>query len=406
MSEHVFESQVNAQWPPYLDHHRLYGMSVLPSPAYIEMALSAAKEIFGEGAHAVENLTIHEALLLPEAAQGTRTVQFILTPESENKASFKAFSFAETGETWKQHATGSIQLAPPDEKSLEARVLAGGPTAGMRLVSNSETLAPFSVDEVRARCPDEISGDDYYAKVRGLGLEFGSDFRGIARLWRRDGEALGQIRLPDSLAADAAKYAIHPAFLDACFHLLGAPLPDDGTDTAYLLIGIERFRLYASPGAQLWNHTLLKNMDANKETFVGEIRLYDDDGLLVAEATGLQLKRAGREALMRATQGQRFGDWLYEVQWQLKPRADEEYLLAPSQVAAQVAPHMTQLSEQHKLSAYYDAVLPALDSLSAAYVAQAFRELGWKPVVGRRVSAESLARELGVVQQHHRLFGR
>ncbi len=382
LSEHVFESQVNAQWPPYLDHHRLYGMSVLPSPAYIEMALSAAKEIFGEGAYAVENLTIHEALLLPEAAQGARTVQFILTPDGE-KATFKAFSFAETGETWKQHATGTIQLAPPETPA-----------------------STFSVDEVRARCPDEISGDDYYAKVRGLGLEFGSDFRGIARLWRRDGEALGQIRLPDSLAADAARYAIHPAFLDACFHLLGAPLPDDGTDTAYLLIGIERFRLYASPGAQLWNHTLLKNMDANKETFVGDIRLYDDDGLLVAEATGLQLKRAGREALMRATQGQRFGDWLYEVQWQFKPRADEDYLLAPSQVAAQAAPRMTQLSAQHKLSAYYDAILPALDSMSAAYVARAFRELGWKPEAGQQVSAESLARELGVVQQHHRLFGR
>jgi acyl transferase domain-containing protein/protein-L-isoaspartate O-methyltransferase len=383
LSEHVFESQVNAQWPPYLDHHRLYGMSVLPSPAYIEMALSAAKEIFGEGARAVENLTIHEALLLPEASQGARTVQLILTPDGENKATFKAFSFAETGETWKQHATGVIQLAPPETSA-----------------------ATFSVDEVRARCPDEISGDDYYAKVRGLGLEFGADFRGIAQLWRRDGEALGRIRLPDSLAAEAARYAIHPAFLDACFHLLGAPLPDDGTDTAYLLIGIERFRLYASPGAQLWNHTLLKNMDAGKETFVGDIRLYDDEGRLVAEATGLQLKRAGREALMRATQGQRFGDWLYEVQWQLKPRASEATLLAPGQVAAQAAPRMAQLSTQHKLSAYYDAVLPALDSLSATYVAQAFRELGWKPVVGRRVSVESLARELGVVQQHHRLFGR
>ncbi|MBZ0278738.1 MAG: polyketide synthase dehydratase domain-containing protein, partial [Anaerolineae bacterium] len=285
----IFESQLNATWPPFLDHHRIYGVVILPSPAYLEMALRAASEAFGRGSYRVEGFTIHSALILPE--DDLRTVQFVLSPGGQG-GTFQVFS--PDHDDWKLHVTGSVR-------------------PGM-----AESAPPFNRVEIQSRCAETINGADYYDKVRDLGLEFGSNFRGIRELWRRDGEALGRVELPDELAGQTGQYGIHPAFLDACFHLLGAPLPtEDELDTAYLLIGIDSFQLYQTPGRVLWNHTIL-NEQINAETFTGDVFLYDEQGTLVAAARGLQLKRAGREALMRATQ-QRPSDLFYEVEWQSLP---------------------------------------------------------------------------------------
>ena len=92
---------------------------------------------------------------------------------------------------------------------------------------------------------------------------------------------------------ETTSYGIHPAMLDSCFHLLGAALPADRPANAYLLIGLERFTLLKLPPERLWNHTVLHSgLGAGGEVFSGDIWLYDDDGQIVAEIKGLQLKRA------------------------------------------------------------------------------------------------------------------
>ncbi len=377
----VFESQMNAHYPAFLDHHRIYGVVVLPSPAYLEMALAGAEDAFGPGPHGVENLSIQEALILPE--EGFRAVQLVIRPAGENRASFQVFSLDERDE-WKLHATGGLALR----------------------IGAPQTDGDFSVEAVRARCAEQIGGDIYYERVRELGLEFGLNFQGIRNLWRRDGEALGQIHLPEGLVNDARNYTIHPVFLDACFHLLGAPLPDYNLDTAYLLIGIESFRLYRRPGAQLWNHTVLTWHDeSNKETFSGDIRLYDSDGQLVAEVGGLQLKRAGREALMRVAR-QRPDDWLYRVEWLPKahPVSGAGSPLAAAaldDLAATMIPRLEALGEQHNLEAYR-GFFAHLDRLSAAYVTAAFGQLGVDLTPGAQFSAETL----GVIEPYQRLLFR
>ena len=211
----VFETQLNAQWPPFLDHHRIYGMVVLPSPAYIEMVLAAASQVFGTASPVLEDLMIHEALLLPET--GSRAIQLVMGEAIDQRVAFQVFARNDRPTEWTRHATGVVNLQPiaPDRVTL-------------------------ALDEVRGRCATAISGADYYARVRELGLEFGSDFRGITQLWRRDGEALGLIELPGDLITDAGIYHIHPALLDACFHVLGAPLPQTDDLSTFLLIGLAR----------------------------------------------------------------------------------------------------------------------------------------------------------------------
>lgn len=290
----AFESRLSARSPAYLDHHRIFGTSIAPSPAFIEMAVRAAEALAGSGTYQVSNLAILEALILPEEDQ--KTTQILLVETDKDTWKFKIVALDDGGQ-WKTHATGIVT-----RQNLPAQ---DDPAAALR-----------TIEAVKTACEEQIDGAEYYRRVAGLGLEFGESFRGLQHVWRRDGEALGRIELPDTLRAEFSGYRFHPALLDACFHILGAPLPGGRIENAYLLIGMEHFHQYRTPSATLWNHTTL--VEHHGETFTGNIRLYDEAGSLVAEARGLQLKRASRELLMRAVKP-RFDDWFYNIVWQPQP---------------------------------------------------------------------------------------
>ena len=280
----VFETQVSLADLPYLSDHRVFGSAVFPATAYLEMALAAANQAFGAGRHSLEEIVIQEAMLLSE--EESKTLQLILTPEED--VAFQIFSQA--GEAWQLHASGKIrrgQFAPEGA----------------------------SLDEARARCDQEISASAFYQTLSEMQFEYGSAFQGVERLWRGENEIVGQIRLPDSVSA--AAYNIHPVLLDACIQVMGAALLEADSANIYLPLSLDSFRLYGRPAARLWSVVELQ-VNTIGQTASGDIRLFDETGQVVAEALGLRLKRASREALQRA--GERnFDDWLYEVKWQLKP---------------------------------------------------------------------------------------
>jgi acyl transferase domain-containing protein/acyl carrier protein len=377
----VYETRLSVQSPAFLNHHRIFGVVILPSPAFIEMALSAARLAFGEQSYSVENFAIYEALILPD--EGERAAQIVLTPLEDGRSSFQVFS-DDDGE-WKLHVTGQIAVV-----QAEARHFGEQPAA------------------IQARCTQEITGDDYYARVSELGLEFGTSFRGITHLWRRDGEALGRVELPEALLRESREYGIHPAFLDACFHLVGAPLAQDDLESAYLLIAIERFRLYQPPPAALWAYAEIKPGSATtKEVFAGDIRLFDERGMLIGEATGLQLKRAGRDALLQATRQQN-DDWFYRVEWQPRPHPQPQFTPQPTEyigaldTTVQQAQHaLDESAAQHGLEAYAELAVE-LDVVSVAYTVRALEQLGAAFTPGAAIDPAALA----VVPGQRRLLSR
>jgi acyl transferase domain-containing protein/thioesterase domain-containing protein/acyl carrier protein len=301
LKEIQFETQLSSDWPPFLADHQVYGAVVVPGTAFMEMALAAADAAFEQGGHQLEEITIREALTLSEA----RTVQLILTPDGAEKASFQVASLAEDddrpgGHTWRLHVTGQVRLGPAH--------------------SSVPMLDDISLTTILARCQEELDVNTYYASLRELGLEYGRGFRGITRLWRYDGEVLGQVQLPDALAAEVSNYRLHPALLDAAFQLSVAALPEcQETKTGpavYLPVGLQRISVYQTCLSRLWGHVLVKPTHTeSQESFAADIRLFDEAGQIVAEVESLYLKRVSREALQRAMRPN-FDDWLYEVTWE------------------------------------------------------------------------------------------
>ena len=401
----VFEIEMGIERPAFLDDHRIFGRLIMPSPAYIEMALAGAAEV-SHVAHPesvpceIADLVVREPIFLPE--EDYCRIQLILDEAADQGMGFRicsreasAISSDESKASWRTHATGRVRFGVSSEQA---------------------TAKSWKREEVRTRCSQEIDARSFYDSLIALGLEFGDRFRGIVNIRRRDGEALGEIRLPESLSEETTPYRIHPAMLDSCFHLLGAALPADGPANAYLLIGLERFTLLKLPPERLWNHTVLHSgLGTGGEVFSGDIWLYDDDGQIVAEIKGLQLKRASGAALARAT-GLDPDNWFYDIQWREQETAASkgegqgfdlaaDFIPATVSLAETVGRELRVLASSENLDVY-GKLIPKLEALSAEFIVRALSRAGCSLRPRERFTTQGLADQLGVVPAHRRLFGR
>ena len=170
---------------------------------------------------------------------------------------------------------------------------------------------------IQARCQEEVDLPQFYARLQSHGIQLAESFRGIEHLWRRSGEALGCVQLSRMLVQESDAFQIHPALLDACFQVLIATLPltdEMGEEALYLPTGLRSFRLYERPGERVWSHAKLdQNATEGADLFEGDVRVLDDQGQLLIEATGLRLQRSA-PALRPATS--EVSQYCYELRWE------------------------------------------------------------------------------------------
>ncbi|HEU4410057.1 MAG TPA: type I polyketide synthase, partial [Polyangiaceae bacterium] len=205
---YVWPVELGLETAPYLNDHRVLGSVVVPGALYVDLALSAGAQIFGQVS--LEDVAFERVLPLPE--DGTREAQITLTVLDAERASFTVATLydAEGGArpTWTRHASGTIR-------------------AGRATASPPQALA-----EIRARAPRTVEGEAYYRFTSSLGIQLGPLFRGVERLECNDTEGLATIRLDGSVSAMLSRYTLHPAFLDIVFQAMGGPISGTGLRVA------------------------------------------------------------------------------------------------------------------------------------------------------------------------------
>ena len=301
---HLWQAEIDPAALPWLNDHRVRGLVVVPGAAILEMALAAARDAFGAGAHRLEGVRFERALLVPE--DGRRAVQLVVLPERPGAARFELHSLpaAPAGDAaaWTLHARGTILLeSAPSE---------GGHAQGDASLR----------DEVQERCREIVSGAEHYRRMAERGIQFGPAFQALEQIARRDGEALGQIRLP--AAAGGGAYRAHPVLLDACFQAVEAALPSGDARAAqkvtYLPVGVGSLELHAPPlgGERLWAHVRLRpGGDAPGGALEADVVLLDDAGQVLVEARSFRAEPLDTED-GAATD---FRAWLYEIAWRPEP---------------------------------------------------------------------------------------
>jgi acyl transferase domain-containing protein/predicted O-methyltransferase YrrM len=348
-----FEARLAPDAPAFLGEHRVDGAVVLPATAYLEMARAAAAAL-GHAACDLDDVTIAEALAIPD---GGCAVQVVVGPEDGGGREVQVCALDDPAgpadAAWRVHARG-------------------------RLVPPAAPPPPVALADVRARCPEALSGEAFYATIDGRGVELGPSFRGVQRVWRRDGEALGEIRLPAAAQGDRPSYTIHPVLLDACVQVIAAALPPRD-ETVYLPIALDRCSAVAPVPDEVWSVVDVRPGEAG-ETLAADVRVVDAGGRPVVALHGLRLKRVGRETLARAS-ARRLAERIYEIAWRPAPLpASSPLETAP--VVASVAPVAGRVAREVERwrgdegLARYDAAWPQLERLCVAWVAGALRDLG------------------------------
>ncbi len=359
-----FERILRADDLPFLVDHQVNGRAILPATGFIEMALAAGRDVWGN-LRALHDVVISEPLAF--AAGETRAVQVLVRKEADGQGTFEVMSQTEgEDDTWHLHAQGNF-----------AEMVAAA------------ALEPTVT--VLARCTEPLDGASHYARLDERQLSFGSSLQGVQRIHRCDGEGLGEIALPAS--AGAGDYVLHPALLDACLQVMAAALPArTATGKAYLPMSIEQIDVYRSPGSVVSSHVrVLSSERAGNETLKASVTVFDAQGP-VATLVGIALRAAAGAVAP-----------FYEVAWQ--PEAGATWLPVPSALATQAGPLLDGLAREHDLDDYQEAFL-SLEAMSAKWIARALSELGWMPKAGDRVEADALSRTLGVAPRYHRLVPR
>ncbi|MGW3847450.1 SDR family NAD(P)-dependent oxidoreductase [Streptomyces fagopyri] len=289
---HLFQSEIDLRDSrfAYLADHRVGGEVWLPGAAFLALALEAASAPQdGEAPDGAEVRLADVRFERPLAIDAERPVrvQLVLRPADDGSRDF-TISSAPTGERsarWERHVTG--------------RVLSGGAEPAPDADEADDALAPL-----RERCGEEADLPAVYAGLAALGIDYGPAFRGLEQGHRADFEAVGRLaRRP------AAGHLVHPAVLDAAFHTAALPV-NAPEGRAFVPAGVGRLRHTGRGGTPAWSTCRLRSVEG--DTALLDLRLWDENGQLVLEATGFALT-----ALTRAD------DSLFETRWQPRPDARE-----------------------------------------------------------------------------------
>lgn len=286
----VYQAEISASSPPFLDDHRVYGVPVVPATAFLEIALSAGSKILRCDALALKDVRLLQALGIHEGE--SRSIQCLLSDVTEDQLQFKIASFAGPEAEPVFHASGQILRAEP------------------------EAAATRVIDPTSLFNGDRLSAEDFYCGASENGFQFGPAFRGIQSVARSTGEALGQVAQAPELDASMADYFFHPAMLDACLQTFGASLPPTGREPSpYVPVHIASLIVYRRPGSTLWSRARLNSkLSHSPEVFVTDFEICDGNGVRVATIEGFTTRRLERTALQRAFAPDSPGG-IYRVEW-------------------------------------------------------------------------------------------
>ncbi|MEV5156659.1 SDR family NAD(P)-dependent oxidoreductase [Streptomyces werraensis] len=196
----VWTATLSTRTHPWLADHTLAGRPVVPGTALLELALAAA----GDG-HRIAELTFDGPLVLTEDTP-VRLRVHIGAAETDGSRPLTVHSAPCTaGADWSAHATGRTEPAAPPEEDDPFTDLAGAwPPPGAEPVPLHEEHARFTA----------------------AGVGYGPAFQGLKAAWKHGDTVYAEAALPAAEAADAPRYGLHPALLDAALHAVTATRPD------------------------------------------------------------------------------------------------------------------------------------------------------------------------------------
>jgi myxalamid-type polyketide synthase MxaB len=303
LGQSYFETGLSAQNPSFLADHQVKETIIFPGAGYVELALAAGYDHYGERPFTVNNL--HLKVALPLAKTEPDRVQVLLS-EREGRLTFEVVSASEVnpvsgvsnGQEWVCH--GEAEIIPQ--------------------TTQPQPTGP-SLAEVQQRFSQSVDPYEYYEELNRTGLYYGPNFQGIQELLITESqtEALARIQLPAALCSDTNAYRLHPVLLDGCSQMARWA---DGSKTHHLAkvpYFYEAITVYRPVRDHLWCYgrrsASASEGDPNPAV---DLFLYTPEGEPIAEITGLHRYTFERLTTAEAPASV-LTEHAYQTQWQLQP---------------------------------------------------------------------------------------
>ncbi len=261
---------------PWLADHEILTTTLVPGTALVELALRAGGEV---GCETLDELTLHAPMTLPRT--GGIAVQVVVGGDSGAGRPVRVYSRAENTPdefAWTLHADGIVTDVPGE--------------------------APAPIDWPPSGATS-IATDGAYDLLGGRGYDYGPTFQGLRAAWRRDDELFAEVVLPEHAHADAERFELHPALLDAGLH--AALLATDSDGPMLLPFAWSGVRLHAAAASSIRLRLTSTGPDSVSLT------AFDPSGRPVLSVESLTSRPVSAEQL--TVPDNSFHDSLFSLEW-------------------------------------------------------------------------------------------
>ncbi len=270
-----YESFIEPDGPPWLPDHEVMGHTVMPGAAYVEMALAAAGQlplkdlVFERPLHPTSRTAMQT--IVRQGKQGFKTLEVYSSPVREG--------------AWTRHFSCKFDDHP--------------------------AIQPEAIDrgKLDAACHETATPEEFYRKMRELGLHYGPEFETIASIRYSEDTVFTRLKT----VGDIRGYTIPPTLLDGALHSLAVGLLRDNDENLYLPVGMKKVQVFQAIENEAWCCAQWKKSEENVRT--ADITLFTEAGQVVAHIEGLQVQQINREAL-RQLSGTGSEGLLYDLSWQ------------------------------------------------------------------------------------------
>lgn len=251
-----WEVEINRNYFPFLFDHGVQDQTVFAGMGYIEAALALCARVHGISAVVLENVSFERVLVIDYSK-----LQYLVTELDADGGRFSVSSRVEgEEESFQRHCTGRMYpQAHPKPETLDLAALA-------------------------ATCPDPVSIDALYERLKRRSLMYGPAFRPTKQA--KVGENRFLVTLDASAVIAEEDHPLHPTIFDAALQTV---LYCASGERLFVPFAFEQFQYFSRPVTEQC-HAYGEVISQTDTQIVADVWLTDEKGVVLARAKRISLQ--------------------------------------------------------------------------------------------------------------------
>lgn len=337
----TWENRLDTQVFPSLGDHKVGEAVLFPGAGFSELALAAALQHQPGEFVDIEELEIHNPLLLSH--DGSKKIRINIEP-ADGTLHIASRGLAQH-EEWVQHVVARLP----------------GEARGVMLGGRAPALPSR---------PADFTGAQHLALTCAVGLNYGPAYQTVAAVWVEPARILAQLSVPEVIRPEMDDLYVHPALLDGAFQLITELLVGQpGTNKGLAFIPVKLGRIAYAKAGGVPCLAEVRQLKRTEHSLLVDFTLFDATGAAVlsikdARFRGVRLQR------------DRNGDIKHMAHVGLAAPGQVTPVQREASGSTPLLTHFQTLADEPVQLCYLNEVEPLLDVLCASFVQDLIEQAG------------------------------